>query len=108
MRIFYFFEERKNLKHFGKKTLIFFKAKITKSDYISKTNNRTKKSFMQKMSVRSIPIYPAYLATFEGSCIFWRPKRPFWIPVATKRDMKFCAYHFFKLITHILCQDSRF
>ena len=36
---------------------------------------------MQKMSVRSIPIYLANLAIFEGSWISGRPKRPFWTPL---------------------------
>ena len=36
-----------------------------------------KKSFMCKISARSIPIYPAKLATFEASWIFGCPKRPF-------------------------------
>ena len=39
------------------------------------TKNRRKKSFIRKMSVRSIPIYPANLATFEESWIFGRPKQ---------------------------------
>ena len=44
-----------------KKTWVFFNTKITKIDHISKTKNRTKKvkSFMQKLSVKSIPIFPA-------------------------------------------------
>ena len=40
---------------------------MNKGDYISKTKNPTKKTFMQKMSVRLIPINPANLATSEGS-----------------------------------------
>ena len=39
------------------------------------------------MSARSIPIYPANLVTSEESWIFGHPKRPFWTPVAPKRDM---------------------
>ena len=61
---------------------------MTKSDYISKTKNCTKrKSYMQKMSARSIPIYPVNLATFEENWTFGRTKRPFWTPVVPKRDM---------------------
>ena len=42
------------------------KKKITKIDFISKTMNCTKKkSCMQKMSVRLIPINPANVAPFE-------------------------------------------
>ena len=40
-----------------------------------------KKSFMCKISARSIPIYPAKLATFEASWIFGCPKRPFWATI---------------------------
>ena len=36
------------------------------------------------MSVGSIPIYPANLATIDKNLMFWCPKRPFWTP---KRDM---------------------
>ena len=46
-----------------------------------------KKSYRQEMSVRSIPIFPAHLATFEESWIFGHPKRPFWTPAAPKCDM---------------------
>ena len=42
-------------------------TKNTTSDYISKTKNRNKKSFVQKMSVRSIPKHRANLAIFEES-----------------------------------------
>ena len=69
---------------------------ITKSDYISKTKNRTEKSCVQKMSARSIPIYPTNLATFEENLIFGRPKRPFWTPMAPKHDIKFNAHHYFQ------------
>jgi len=60
---------------------MFFKfllspAKKYKSDHISKTKSHKKKSFAQKMSARSIPIYSANLATFEGSWIFGCPKHP--------------------------------
>ena len=75
------------------------KKKILKKEYkidhISKTKNRTKKSCMQKMSVRWILIYPANLATFEESWIFRRAKRLFWTPVAPKCDMKFTPITFF-------------
>ena len=40
-----------------------------------------------ELSVRSIPIYPANLATFEENRIFERPNRPFWTPAAPKRNM---------------------
>ena len=60
---------------------------MNKSDYISKTKNCTKKSFMQKKSVRSIPIDPSNVATYEESLIFGCPNRPFWTPAAPKRDM---------------------
>ena len=57
---FIFFFEKINSS--GKEKLGF------KNDYISKTKNRSKeKSYMQKMSARSIPIYPANLATYEES-----------------------------------------
>ena len=46
-----------------------------------------KKMINQIMSDRSIAIYPTNLATFEGRYIFGRPKRPFWTPVAPKRDI---------------------
>ena len=46
-----------------------------------------KKSLMQKMSVRSISIFPANLATFKENEIFGYPKRPFWMTVAPKYDM---------------------
>ena len=59
MHIFYFL-----------KTKISVTIKIAKSDYISKTKNRTKKSFMQKMSAMSIPVYPGNLSTSEVSCNF--------------------------------------
>ena len=74
MRIFYFSKKKNSL---GKKTKIFFNTKITKSDYISKTKKRTKKYIYVKMSVRSNPIYPANLATFEEGWIFGFPKLPF-------------------------------
>ena len=48
------------------KTIISEKLKIAK-----------KKSFMQKVSARSIPIYAANLATFEESRFFGRPKSIF-------------------------------
>ena len=37
-------------------------------------------SKLQKMSVRSIPIYPANLVTFEESLIFGHPNAPFGRP----------------------------
>ena len=46
-----------------------------------------KKLFMQIMSVRWIPIYAVNLDNFEESWIFGYLKRPFWTPVAPKRDM---------------------
>ena len=59
----------------------------TKSIISRKLSIAQKKSFMKKMSVRSISIYPDNLATFQESLIFGRPKRPFWTPAAPKRDM---------------------
>ena len=59
--------------------------KIYKIEHISKTKNHSKKSFMQKMSVRSIPIFPANVATFEWNWIFGL-KLNFWV-IALKRDM---------------------
>ena len=56
---------KKRLKTFMKKTLVFFNTKITKSDYISKMKNRTKKLFVQKISVRSIPMISANLAKIQ-------------------------------------------
>ena len=47
-----------------------------------------KKLFMQKISVRSFPIYHANLVTFVKNWTFGRPKCPFWTSVARKRDMK--------------------
>ena len=46
-----------------------------------------KMSFVQKMGVGSIPIYPANLATFEESRIFGAPFGRVWAPLAPKRDM---------------------
>ena len=46
-----------------------------------------KKLFMRKMSVRSIPIYPANLATFEEKKIFGQGKYRFWSPAAPKREI---------------------
>ena len=42
------------------------------------------------MSVRSIQIYPADLATFDENWIFGHTKLPFWTHVALKRDMMWC------------------
>ena len=42
---------------------------------------------MQKISDRSIPIYPANLAIFKESGIFGFTKRFFWTPEVPKRDM---------------------
>ena len=62
-------------------------AKKTKSIISQKLKIAQKKSFMQKMSVTSILIYPANLSTFEGSWLFEHPKRRFWTPTAPKRNM---------------------
>ena len=46
-----------------------------------------KKSFMEKINVRLIPMYPTNLATFKESSIFGRPGRSFWTLMAPKRDL---------------------
>ena len=58
--------------------------KLTKSDYISKTKNRTKKIIYAKNKRHVNFNLPVNLATFKISWIFGRPKHPFWTP---KRDM---------------------
>ena len=45
---------------------------------------------MQKMSARSIPIFPANLATFEFFLIFGVPFVHLWTPVVPKRDIMWC------------------
>ena len=45
------------------------------------------------MSVKSIPIFTSNLI-FAENLIFGRQKRPFWTPVALKRDMKLYAHSF--------------
>ena len=73
-----------------------------------------KKSFMQTMSIRSIPIYLTNLVTFEESWIFELPKRPFGRPLCPNAiccgDMKLYAHHFFSLLpnAHLLYQDGHF
>ena len=75
---------------------------VKKIAHIWKTKNRTKKKlFMQKMSTRSIPIYPANLATFEESWILGRPKRPFWMATAPKREWNFMSVILFLHIAHL-------
>ena len=63
------------------------------------------------MSVRSIPIYPANLATFGGSWIFGRLNAPFeqpQCPNAIWCDMKFDVHLYFQLIAYLLYQDGYF
>ena len=90
--------------------IFFFKilpspAKInTKSIISQKLRIVLKKSCMQKVSVRSFPIIPANLTTYEENQIFGRPKRPFWTPVAPKRDMKFHAHLYFSTLC-IFCVE---
>ena len=96
----------------GPKNSTFFKSKILKilrSIDSSTKNCRKKFIYLQKMSVRSIPNYPANLATFEESCIFGRPKHPFRTPVVPKRAMMWCEIlrpSFFLYIAHCLCRDG--
>ena len=45
------------------------------------------------MSVKLIPIYPENLVTFEENWIFGCPKRLFWTPIASKRDIKFYTHY---------------
>ena len=73
------------------KFLLSPEGKNTKSVISQKLRIAQKKSFMPKMSVWSIQIFPANLATFKENLIFGRPKRPFWTPVA-----------------HLLCSDGHF
>ena len=84
--------------------------KIQYWSYLENWESHKKKSFMQKMSARSIQIYPANFATFEESLIFGRTKRPFWTAVAAKRNMWYEISHqsFFLLIAHLFCQDGNF
>ena len=71
----------------------FWRKKIRKTQKLLKVTLSQelriayKKSFVQKMSTRSIPIYPVNLATFEENWIFGHPERPFWAPMAPKRDV---------------------
>ena len=61
----------------GKKTLSFFNTKINKSDYISKTKNRTKKkSCMQKNDRQVNSILPCKFVHFWRKLNFWAPKTP--------------------------------
>ena len=61
------------------------------------------------MSPKSIPIYPANLATLEESWIFRCPNAPFEQPQRQNTiwcDMKFYAHHFIQHIAHLLCRDD--
>ena len=60
--------------------------KLLKVTISQKIRIAQKKSFMEKMSARSIPITPANLATCEESWIS-DAKHPFWTTVAPKRNM---------------------
>ena len=63
------------------------------------------------MSVRSIPFYPANLATFEEIWNFWSPEGSSWPSAAAKRDMmcyEIYAHLYFFAHTHLLCQDGHF
>ena len=48
------------------------------------TKNRTKKSFVQKLIVRSIPIFPANVATFEENLLVCASFWTFWTPITQK------------------------
>ena len=74
-----------NKFNLGKKLRLgFFNTKMTKSDYISKTKNRTKNIIyaINELRARSIQIYPVNLATFRRKLNFWGAV---WTPVAPKR-----------------------
>ena len=59
-----------------------FRKKNTKSIISQKLKIAQKKSFMQKMSARSIPIYSENLTTFEESGIIGAPfGRPNFTPI---------------------------
>ena len=57
------------------RTLPFFYCFENKVTVSQKLIIAQKISFMQKMSARSIPIYPEHFTSFEESWIFWPPKR---------------------------------
>ena len=78
--IFFFFKFLLNLEGKNIKLIISQKLRIAQ-----------KKSYVQKMSVWSIPIFHENLANFEGNWFFGCPKHPFWTPVAAKHDMMWCA-----------------
>ena len=64
-----------------------YKGENRKSIISQKLRIVQKKSFVQIMIVISIPILIEKLVTFEENLILRRPKRPFWTPIAPKRDM---------------------
>ena len=70
------------------KSLLSPEEKNTKSIISQKLRIAQESHFCIKWAcVRSIPIFPVNLVTFEENRIFGRPKRPFWIPAAPKHDM---------------------
>ena len=86
------------------KKKICLTQKLIKVTISQKLRIAHKKSFVQKMSALSIPIYPANLAIFKESWCFGSP-------VVGKRDMmwyEISRQPFFQLIAHILCQDGQF
>ena len=70
-----------------KKIVYNFDAIIIKVSISQKLGIAQRKSFIRKVSVRSISIYLSNLATVDENWIFGRLKRPFWTPVKPKREM---------------------
>ena len=100
--------------HFWKKWPKILRKKKTKSDYISRTGNRTKKLFVQKIERQVNSNLPCKLDHLWRKLNFWSPKTSLWTPKnndghkISSRDMKFYAHHHFYHITHLLCQDGHF
>ena len=64
---------------------IFFLFNFLQSP--AKLKTAQEKLLVQKISARSIPIYPANLVIFQKSWIFGVPFGRVWVPVAPIRDM---------------------
>ena len=96
MRIF---QLKKN--HLGKKLWFFLTQKLLKVTIFQKLKITQKILFMQKMSAKSIPIYPANVADSEflgrrlGTC-------------GVQTQYEILRHNFFWLIAHLLCQDGQF
>ena len=83
-------------------------TKITKSDYISKTKNRTKKIICAKNERQIDSNLPCKFGQFWRKLNFWAPKTPR-LDVCSaemqyESDMKFYAHLYFQHIAHLLCQ----